>query len=78
MKLYEAIKNLPDNDWVDISEIKRNHLLHIGRITKELLRGEILGREIVKQLSEVDSSKCGYNIYRFYVEARKNEIHKFD
>ena len=76
MKLYEAIKNLPDNDWVDISEIKRNHLLHIGRITKELLRGEILGREIVKSLS--DEGTGGGNINHFYVETRKNEIHKFD
>lgn len=76
MKLYEAIKNLPDNDWVDISEIKRNHLLHIGRITKELLRGEILGREIVKSLS--DGGTGGSSIHRFYVEARQNEIHKFD
>ncbi|WP_260318003.1 hypothetical protein [Lactococcus lactis] len=74
MKLYEAIKNLPDNDWVDISEIKKNHLLHIGRITKELLRGEILGREVVKHLSAVDSSERGYNIYRFYVEARKKRF----
>lgn len=76
MKLYEAIKNLPDNDWVDISEIKKNHLLHIGRITKELLRGEILGREIVKSLS--DEGTGGGNIHHFYIEARKNEIHKFD
>ena len=76
MKLYEAIKNLPDNDWVDISEIKRNHLLHIGHITKELLRGEILGREIVKSLS--DEGTGGSIIHRFYVEARQNEIHKFD
>lgn len=76
MKLYEAIKNLPDNDWVDISEIKKNHLLHIGRITKELLRGEILGREIVKSLS--DEGTGGDNIHHFYVEPRKNEIHKFD
>ncbi|ATY88698.1 hypothetical protein [Lactococcus lactis] len=78
MKLYEAIKDMPDSEWLDISEVKRDEPLHIGRITKELLKGEILEREVVKQLSEVDSSKCGYNIYRFYVEARKNEIHKFD
>lgn len=76
MKLYEAIKDLSDNDWVDISEIKRNHLLRIGRITKELLRGEILGREIIKSLS--DEGTGGGNIHHFYVEARKNEIHKFD
>lgn len=76
MKLYEAIKDLPDKDWVDISEIKRNHLLHIGRITKELLRGEILGREIVKSLSD-EGTSVG-SIHHFYVEARKNEIHKFD
>ncbi len=37
MKLYEAIKNLPDNDWVDISEIKRNHLLHSGALLKNCL-----------------------------------------
>ena len=77
MKLYEAIKDIADNEWLDISEIKRDEPLHIGRITKELLKGEILEREVVKHLSEVDTER-GYNIYRFYVEAIKNEIHKFD
>lgn len=78
MKLYEAIKDIPDNEWLDISEVKRDEPLHIGRITKELLKGEILEREVVKHLSAVDPSKRGYNIYRFYVEARENDIYKFD
>lgn len=30
MKLYEAIKDLPDNEWLDISEVKRDKPLHIG------------------------------------------------
>jgi len=77
MKLYEAIKDLADNEWLDISEVKRDEPLHIGRITKELLKGEILEREVVKHLTTVDSSERGYNIYRFYVEEKK-EIYKFD
>ncbi|MBK5075730.1 hypothetical protein IL308_02745 [Lactococcus lactis] len=78
MKLYEALKDIPDSEWLDISEVKRDKPLHIGRIPKELLKGEILEREVVKHLSAVDSSERGYNIYRFYVETRKNEIYKFD
>lgn len=76
MKLYEAIKDMADNEWLDISEIKRDEPLHIGRITKELLKGEILEREVVKHLS--DEGTGGGNIHHFYVEPRKNEIHKFD
>ncbi|PFG85534.1 hypothetical protein BW152_00245 [Lactococcus lactis] len=78
MKLYEAIKDLADNEWLDISEVERDEPLHIGRITKELLKGEILEREVIKHLTTVDSLERGYNIYRFYVEARKKEIYKFD
>lgn len=77
MKLYEAIKDIPDNEWLDISEVKRDEPLHIGRITKELLKGEILEREVVKHLTTKDSSERGYTIYRFYVEEKK-EIYKFD
>lgn len=78
MKLFEALKDIPDSEWLDISEIKRNKVFHIGRITKELLKGEILEREVIKYLSAVDSLERGYNIYRFYVEAIKKEIYKFD
>lgn len=78
MKLYEAIKDIPDNEWLDISEVKRDKPLHIGRIPKELLRGEILNRKVVKCLSDIKPEKYGYCIHRFYVETRKKEIHKFD
>ncbi|WP_406835076.1 hypothetical protein ABLU29_02580 [Lactococcus lactis] len=78
MKLYEAIKDIPDREWLDISEVKKDKPLHIGRIPKELLKGEILNREVVKCLSVVGAEKHGYNIHRFYVEARKKEIHKFE
>ncbi|MDG4966118.1 hypothetical protein OGZ37_05950 [Lactococcus lactis] len=78
MKLYEAIKDIPDNEWLDISEVKADKPFHIGRIPKDLLKGEILNREVVKHLSVVGSEKRGYSIHRFYVEARKKEIHKFD
>lgn len=78
MKLYEAIKDLPDNEWLDISEVKIDKPRHIGRISKELLKGEILEREVVKHLSDIRAEKYGYSIHRFYVEAIKNEIHKFD
>lgn len=77
MKLYEAIKNLPDNEWLDISEVKRDKPLHIGRIPKEMLKGEILNRKVVKRLSAVGAEKRGYIIHRFYVETREKEIHKF-
>lgn len=78
MKLYEAIRDLPNSEWLEISEVKRDKALHIGRITKELLRGEVLEREVVKHLSDIRPEKYGYCIHHFYVEARKNKIHKFD
>jgi hypothetical protein len=78
MKLYEAIKDMPDNEWLDISEIKRGKPVHVGRITKELLKGEILSREVVTYLSAVGSAKHRHSIPRFYVETRKNEIFKFE
>jgi hypothetical protein len=78
MKLYEAIQDMHDNEWLDISEVRRDKLFHIGRLTKELLKGEILNREVVKCLSVVDSEKRGYSVHCFYVETRKREIYKFD
>jgi len=78
MKLYEAIKDIPDNEWLDISEVKIDKPRHIVRLPKELLRGEILEREVVKHLSDIRPEKYGYCIHRFYVEIRKDEIHKFD
>jgi hypothetical protein len=78
MKLCEAIKDLPGDEWLDISEVKIDKPRHIGRIPKELLKGEILNREVVKHLSDIRPEKYGYSIHRFYVESRKNEVHKFD
>ncbi|MDG4983859.1 hypothetical protein OGZ51_06850 [Lactococcus lactis] len=78
MKLYEAIKDIPDSEWLDISEVKRDKPLHIGRIPKELLKGEILNRKVVKHLSVRSSENRGYSIHCFYVEARKKDIHKFE
>ncbi len=78
MKLYEAIKDLADNEWLDISEVKRDEPLHIGRITKELLKGEILERKVLKCFCQLEPERDHQGIHYFYVEARKKEIHKFD
>jgi hypothetical protein len=77
MKLREAIKDITGDEWLDISEIKRGNPHRIGRITKELLRGEILNREVVVNLSNSDSPDHGHSIHRFYVTEKQRKIHKF-
>ena len=71
MKLREAIKDFPGDEWLDISEVKINKPSHIGRITKELLRGKVLNREVVRHLSNIESPERGYSIHRFYIAAKQ-------
>lgn len=78
MKLYESIKDIPDDEWLDISEVKIDKPFHIGRIPKELLKGEILEREVVKYLSSVDTEERDYSMHHFYVGSEKREIYRLD
>lgn len=66
MKLREIIKELPDDDWLEITEqTSNNYRSYIGRAPKRYVVGEVLDYEA---LSLGESKRIGNDqIYRFLV-----------
>lgn len=67
MKLREIIKEIPDDDWLEIIEQSSiNYRSYIGRAPKKYIVGEVLDYEAV-YLGKSRSIK-NYEIYRFLVK----------
>ena len=67
MKLREIIKEIPDDDWLEIIEQSSiNYRSYIGRAPKKYIVGEVLDYEAL-YLGKSRSIK-NYEIYRFVVK----------
>lgn len=66
MKLRELIKDVPDDDWLEITEQSSiNYRSYIGRAPKKYIVGEVLDYEAL-YMGESKSNK-NYVIHRFLV-----------
>ena len=67
MKLREIIKEIPDDDWLEIIEQSSiNYRSFIGRAPKKYIVGEVLDYEAL-YIGEVKKNK-NYQNHRFLVE----------
>ena len=65
MKLREAIKNIPDDDWLEITEnTSDRYKSTIGRAPKKYITGEVLDYEV---LDSIFQRKKDYNLHRLLV-----------
>lgn len=54
MKLYEAIKNIPDDDWLEIFEQQRkNYIIFIGRAPRKHIQGEVLDYDVLTMSNKI-------------------------
>lgn len=66
MKLWEIIKEIPDDDWLEIIEQSSTYYRsYIGRAPKKYIVGEVLDHEAL-YMGEIKSNK-NYQIHRFLV-----------
>lgn len=48
MKLREAIYNIPDDDWIEITEQTRDkYRNYIGKAPKKVIKGEVLEYDVL-------------------------------
>lgn len=67
MKLREIIKEIPNDDWLEITEqSSTNYRSYIGRAPKKYIVGEVLDYEAL-YIEEGRKNK-NYQIHRFLVE----------
>lgn len=67
MKLREAIENIPDEDWLDLTEEPRgNYRTFLGGAPKYLIHGEVLDYELV-YIKRIQHS-TDYTLHRFIVK----------
>lgn len=67
MKLREAIENIHDEDWLDLTEEpRRNYRTFLGRAPKYLIHGEVLDYEVVS-IKRIQHS-TDYTLHRFIVK----------
>lgn len=72
MKLREIIKEIPDDDWLEIIEqTSTNYRSYIGRAPKKYIIGEVLDYEAL-YISEGRKHE-NYQIHRFLVENKCSE-----
>lgn len=66
MNLREAIKNIPDDDWLEITEqSKDKYKSAIGRAPKYLITGEVLDYEVL-DINDAQH-RTDYNLHSFTV-----------
>jgi hypothetical protein len=71
MKLSEAIKAIPDDDWLEIREQSTNKYNSlIGRAPKKYIVGEVLDYE-VEHIGTVQN-KADYTLHKFIVKNKHN------
>ena len=76
MKLQEIIREIPNNDWLEITEQTSNyHKSYIGRAPKKYIVGEVLNYKAI-DMGERKSSKGNYKIHRLLV--KNNSICSID
>lgn len=67
MKLREIIQNIPNDDWLEITEqSSNNYRSYIGRAPKKNIIGEVLDYEAM-HLGQSKSNEI-YQIHRFLVK----------
>ena len=69
MKLQEAIKHIPDDDWLEIaslSEGKQKYKRLIGRVPKKFITGEVLDYEVL-DIGNIQKRK-DYTMHAFLVK----------
>ena len=68
MKLQEIISEIPNDDWLEITEqTSIYHKSYIGRAPKKYIVGEVLNYEAI-DMGERKSSNGNYQIHRFLVK----------
>jgi hypothetical protein len=71
MKLREAIKNIFDDDWLEISEETKNmHKSRIGRAPKKYITGDVLDYEVKYIGGNQDGTD--YTLYKVTVKNNRN------
>lgn len=66
MNLREAIKDIPDDDWLEITEQTSNEYnSRIGRAPKEYIKGEVLDYEVLDRVIQYQED---YTLHRFLVK----------
>ena len=67
-RLVELIKDIPDDDWLDISEQGANkYISYIGRVPKKLVIGEVLDYEVLR-VNNIQY-RTDYTLHSFLVKS---------
>lgn len=76
MKLKEVIVDVPDTDWLDISELReyscRLSKEFIGRAPKALIKGSILNYTVISMVGAVKHN--GLTIRKYVVKSKLRKI----
>ena len=58
MKLRELIKDIPDDDWLELfEELRGNYKVLLGRCPKRYITGEVLDYTVIHLLKHIPNSR---------------------